>query len=183
MDGGQNSAIAATLPSEKEIQYEGQTIAYNEHGQAIGIEEETTRQQALFIGVLLFVFGGVFFFIPLGMLISELQYADVEEMFCLIPFFSVFLIIGGALLVGSLFSLYSGFTGKGLIETVTFEELEEREESSGASDTAFSYTSREALLAQIHGSNAEESASPAPEEEPEEATESPSGVFWGVNNP
>lgn len=183
MDGGQNSAIAAPLPSEKEIQYEGQTLAYDEHGQAIGIEEETTRQQALFMGVLLFVFGGVFFFTPLGMLISELQYADVEEMFCLIPFFSVFLIIGGALLVGSLFSLYSGFTGKGLIETVTFEELEEREESSGASDTAFSYTSREALLAQIHGSNAEESASPVPEEEPEEATESPSGVFWGVNNP
>ena len=144
MDDGQNSAIAAPLPSEKEIQYEGQTLAYDEHGQAIGIEEETTRQQALFMGVLLFVFGGVFFFTPLGMLISELQYADVEEMFCLIPFFSVFLIIGGALLVGSLFSLYSGITGKGLIETVTFEELEEREESSGASDTAFSYTSREA---------------------------------------
>ena len=105
MDDGQNSAIAAPLPSEKEIQYEGQTIAYDEHGQAIGIEEETTRRQALFMGVLLFVFGGVFFFIPLGMLISELQYADVEEMFCLIPFFSVFLLVGGALLVGSLFSL------------------------------------------------------------------------------
>lgn len=181
MDDGQNSAIAAPLPSEKEIQYEGQTIAYDEHGQAIGIEEETTRHQALFMGVLLFVFGGVFFFIPLGMLISELQYADVEEMFCLIPFFSVFLLVGGALLVGSLFSLYSGITGKGLIETVTFEELEEK--GAGTSDTAFSYISREALLAQIHGSNAEESALPAPEEEPEEATESPSGVFWGVNNP
>ncbi len=183
MDDGQNSAIAAPLSSEKEIQYEGQTIAYDEHGQAIGIEEETTRQQALFMGVLLFVFGGVFFFIPLGMLISELQYADVEEMFCLIPFFSVFLLVGGALLVGSLFSLYSGITGKGLIETVTFEELEEKGERAGTSDTSFSYISREALLAQIHGSNAEESASPAPEEEPEEATESPSGVFWGVNNP
>ena len=113
MDDGQNSAIAAPLPSEKEIQYEGQTIAYDEHGQAIGIEEETTRHQALFMGVLLFVFGGVFFFTPLGMLISELQYADVEEMFCLIPFFSVFLLVGGALLVGSLFSFYSGITGNG----------------------------------------------------------------------
>ena len=182
MDDGQNSVIAAPLPSEKERKYEGQTIAYDEHGQAIGVEEETTRQQALFMGVVFFVFGGVFFFFPLGMLISELQNADIGEMFCLIPFFSVFLIVGGSLLVGSLFALYSGITGKGLIETVTFEELEEREDEAKVVDSAFSYTSRDALLAQIHGSNAEEAPSPTPEE-PEEATESPSGAFWGVNNP
>ena len=66
---------------------------------------------------------------------------------------------------------------------MTFEELEERREKAEATASSFSYTSREELLAQIHGST---SSQPSMSNDPvviDEAGESetPSNAFWDVS--
>jgi hypothetical protein len=180
MDEGSDSRNIGPLPGEIEQHYPGQTIVYDDEGVPIGIEEETERGEALSMGLAFTLVGSVFFFMPLGMMIFILQDAAVGGMFCIIPFFSIFLLVGGGLLFGGLRTLYSGITGNGLTYTVTFEELDEREDEENPANTSFSYTSREELLGRIHQTG------PA-QEEPlddvsQEAPESPSGSFWDIDN-
>lgn len=175
--------ISTGIQDPEALHIDGQVIVHDEHGQPIGIEEVMSKQEALIMGLMFLLFGGVFFFMPLGMMLQFLQDAAVGEMFCIVPFFSVFLLIGAAMLAGGLKATHAGVTGKGLTETVTFEELEERREKAEATASSFSYTSREELLAQIHGST---SSQPSMSNDPvviDEAGESetPSNAFWDVS--
>ena len=181
MDEGADSGHVDSLPNDIEQHYPGQTIVYDDEGVPIGIQEETERGEALSMGLAFTLVGSVFFFMPLGMMIFILQDAAVGEVFCVIPlFFSIFLLAGGGLLFGGLKTLYSGITGNGLTYTVTFEELDEREDEKNPANTAFSYTSREELLGRIHQTG-------PTQEEPlddgsQEAPETPSGAFWDIDN-
>lgn len=175
-DSRAKEALIATLERE----HEGSVIKIDEHGQPIGIEEQTTKQEALTMGVVFTLVGSVFFFMPLSMMLWILQDAYLPEMFCIVPFFGIFLLVGGALLVGGLRTLFSGITGKGLTYVVTLEELAERKEEEREEDsTAFSYASREELLSQIHQAKTGESA---PSTTPTEEEHKPEGAFWGDIN-
>ena len=182
MADGLESTNGAEVSNAIEQQYPGQTIVYDDEGVPIGIEEETERGEALSMGLAFTLVGSVFFFMPLGMMIFILQDAAVGGMFCIIPFFSIFLLVGGGLLFGGLRTLYSGITGNGLTYTVTFEELAEiaeREDEENPANTAFSYTSREELLGRIHHTSAgPDSAATKSDEKPE----TPSGAFWDIGN-
>ena len=169
-----------TLIATLEREHEGSVIKFDEHGQPIGIEEQTTKQEALTFGVVFTLVGSVFFFMPLSMMLWILQDAYLPEMFCIVPFFGIFLLVGGALLVGGLRTLFSGVTGKGLTYVVTLEELAERKEKEREEDsTAFSYASREELLNQIHQTKtAEPTEAPTSNEEEHQ----PAGSFWGDIN-
>ena len=170
-----------TLIATLEREHEGSVIKFDEHGQPVGIEEQTTKQEALTFGVVFTLVGSVFFFMPLSMMLWFLQDAYLPEMFCIVPFFGIFLLVGGALLAGGLKTLFSGITGKGLTYVVTLEELAERKKEEQASDNPpeFSFTSREALLSQLH-----QTKSPEPDQstDQDEASDQPSGGFWDIEN-
>ena len=169
-----------TLIATLEREYEGSVIKFDEHGQPVGIEEQTTKQEALTFGVVFTLVGSVFFFMPLSMMLWFLQDAYLPEMFCIVPFFGIFLLVGGALLVGGLRTLFSGITGKGLTYVVTLDELAERkEEELIHGSTAFSYTSTEELLSQIHRTKMSE---PAPSTASNEVEDQPSGGFWDIED-
>lgn len=167
-------ALVATLERE----HEGSVIKFDEHGQPVGIEEQTPQGEALTLGLAFTLFGSIFFFFPLAMMLMFLQDAYLEELLCVVPFFSIFLLVGGITLAGGLRTLYSGITGKGLTSVVTLEELAERkEEELTQGSTAFSYTSTEELLRQIHQTEASE---PVPSTASNEVEDQPAGGFWDI---
>ena len=175
-DAQTKEALIATLERE----HEGSVIKLDEHGYPVGIEEQTPREEALSMGVLFTLFGGVFFFIPLWMLMMFLENAYLSEMFCIVPFFGIFLFVGGAMLDGGLKTLFSGITGKGLTYVVSLEELAERkDEEDDLAPTAFSYASREELLDQIHQTKTTESAQAITSTEDKHQ---PAGAFWSEIN-
>ena len=156
-DSQAKEALIATLERE----HEGSVIKFDEHGNPIGIEEHTPKEEALTFGALFTLFGSIFFFFPLGMMLMFLEDAYLSEMFCLVPFFGIFLLIGGITLAGGLKTLFSGITGKGLTYVVTLEELAERkEEEREEIPTAFSYPSRDELLSQLQPTSASEPQQP-----------------------
>ena len=111
------------------------------------------------------------------MMLVFLQDAYLLEMFCLVPFFGIFLLVGGTSLTGGLKAMFSGITGKGLSYVVTLEELAERkEEEHEGITTAFSYPSSDELLSQLQPTSASEPQQPtaSTEDEPQ-----PAGGFWG----
>jgi hypothetical protein len=166
-------ALIATLERE----HEGSVIKFDDLGNPVDLEEHTPRGEALFFGVIFTLFGGVFFFVPLGMMLVFLQDAYLLEMFCLVPFFGIFLLVGGTSLTGGLKAIFSGITGRGLSQVVTLEEIAERkDEEEEEEPTAFSYPSREELLSQLQSTGASESEQPtgSTEDEPQ-----PAGGFWG----
>jgi hypothetical protein len=169
-----------TLIATLEREHEGSVIKFDEHGQPVGIEEQTTKQEALTFGVVFTLVGSVFFFFPLSMMLLLLQDGFVE-MLCIVPFFGIFLLVGGIMLAGGLKTLFSGITGKGLTYVVTLEELAERKNEEDASDDPpeFSFTSREALLSQLHQT---ESPEPDQSTSQDEASAQPSGGFWDIEN-
>lgn len=165
-------ALIATLERE----HEGSVIKFDDLGNPVGLEEQTSQREALAMGAAFTLVGGVFVFLPLGMMLVFLRDFYLTEMLCIVPFFGIFLLPGGFLLTGGLKTLYSGITGRGLAYVVTLEELAEREnEERGVGSTDFSYISRAALLDQIHGSKASEptASTASPEDEPQ-----PVGGFW-----
>lgn len=176
----QDSLAKEALIATLEREHEGSVIKLDEHGYPVGIEEQTTKQEALTFGALFTLFGSIFFFFPLWMMLMFLEDAYLSEMFCLVPFFGIFLLIGGITLAGGLKTLFSGITGKGLTYVVTLEELAERKEREHAREPpAFSYASREDLLGQIHQAKTAESA---PSTAPTEEEHQPQGGFWGDIN-
>lgn len=176
----QDSLAKEALIATLEREHEGSVIKFDEHGNPIGIEEHTTKEEALTFGAVFTVVGSVFFFMPLGMMLMFLEDAYLSEMFCIVPFFGIFLLVGGALMAGGLRTLFSGITGKGLTHVVTLEELAERKEREDAREPpAFSYASREDLLGQIHQAKTAESA---PSTAPTEEEHQPEGGFWGDIN-
>ncbi|MGB1485359.1 MAG: hypothetical protein ACPG81_06015 [Poseidonia sp.] len=171
-----SKALIATLERE----HEGSVIKFDEQGHPVGIEEQTPQGEALTLGLAFTLFGSIFFFFPLAMMLMFLQDAYLEEMLCIVPFFGIFLLVGGITLAGGLRTLFSGITGKGLTYVVTLDELAERkEEELIHGSTAFSYTSTEELLSQIHRTKTSE---PAPSTASNEVEDQPAGGFWDIEH-
>jgi hypothetical protein len=147
------------------------------------------------IGTFLLLFGSVFFFIPLAGLIMALSSAEgLGEMVFLIAFFGVFLIVGGVVMFLGGAALYHAVTGRALLN-INFgpqeDDLIGAQEGVVTASTAFEYTTREALLAEIHGEKtptAEGVQSPPLASEGSEGIEdqegneerSVEGAFWDV---
>jgi hypothetical protein len=132
------------------------------------------------MGGFLTLFGSVFFFFPLFGLIAALSSAtSLGEIVLFVAFFSVFLVVGGALMLGGLYVLVSGITGNNL-PTYSTEPQEDHLEDGETITTAFAYTNREELLAEIHGTAAESDAQNS-EAVVSHPTDSGDGMFWDIS--
>jgi len=119
-----------------------------------------TRAAMIGFGLFLFFFGLPFAFgggFTLLEALGVLPGSSGLDVF-LICFSIPFLGVGGLLVVGGLTSIVGGVLGKELgvrinrggIDVGPRNSEDEKSDEDGTSTTAFSYTSREALLAQIH---------------------------------
>jgi hypothetical protein len=152
-------------------------------------EQEVPRVAALGFGLFLSLFGGVFFFFPLGGYIAALSSANgLGEILFFTLFFGVFLVVGGSLLVFGLASLYAGITGRHL-PTYSTADREDIPEDVRAQSSTFTYSTREDLLAQIHDGNNKpsnelnteaESADSQADEAFSDEHQPGEGAFWNI---
>jgi len=132
------------------------------------------------IGTFLLLFGSVFFFIPLAGLIMALSSAEgLGEMVFLIAFFGVFLIVGGVVMFLGGAALYHAMTGRALLN-INFgpqeDDLVGAQDGVVTASTAFEYTTREALLAEIHGEKTPTTPSAEGVQSPPTASEGSKGI-------
>ena len=143
-------------------------------------DQPVPRAVALALGGFLTLFGSVFFFFPLFGLIAALSSAtSLGEIVLFVAFFSVFLVVGAGLMLGGLYVFVAGITGNNL-PTYSTESQEDLLGDGEPINTAFAYTNRDDLLAEIHGTASEGTPKKA-EAEPMEQPEAGDGAFWDLS--
>ena len=161
-----------------------------EKGEQVSAEEDEVppgqqpvpRAVALALGGFLTLFGSVFFFFPLFGLFAALSSAtSLGEIVLFVAFFSVFLVVGAGVMLGGLYVLLAGITGNNL-PTYSTEPQEDHLGDGEPVNTAFAYTNRDELLAEIHGTASQThpmSTETAPIEQADDAGE---GAFWDLKD-
>jgi hypothetical protein len=140
-------------------------------------DQPVPRAVALGLGGFLTLFGSVFFFFPLFGLIAALSSAtSLGEIVLFVAFFSVFLVVGAGLMLGGLYVFVAGITGNNL-PTYSSESQEDHLGDGEPVNTAFAYTNRDDLLAEIHGTASEDNPMRAETTTSEQADAS-DGAFW-----
>jgi hypothetical protein len=145
------------------------------------------RAVALALGGFLTLFGSVFFFFPLFGLIAALSSAtSLGEIVLFVAFFSVFLVVGAGVMLGGLYVLLAGITGNNL-PTYSTEPQEDHLGDGEPVNTAFAYTNRDELLAEIHGTASEDNEASGEAERSEQAdaakteqANASDGAFWDL---
>jgi hypothetical protein len=138
------------------------------------------RGVALALGGFLTLFGSVFFFFPLFGLIAALSSAtSLGEIVLFVAFFSVFLLVGAGVMLGGLYVFVAGITGKNL-PTYSTESQEDHFGDDEPVTTAFAYTNRDELLAEIHGT-ASEANRMKTEAAATEQADAGDGAFWDLS--
>ncbi len=116
------------------------------------------------VGTFLLLFGSVFFFAPLfGLFLALSAATGLGEIVFLVVFFGIFLLVGGAIMLVGGAAIFHAITGRAILN-INFGSQAEGMSEEGAGEeavsTAFSYVSRDALLAELHGAPEDANASP-----------------------